>query len=77
MKDIPRPHCTNMREQQCGEMVKKAGSGVRDLGSNARSATGSRVTFNLPPTQFPPLPNGNKNTRLSRAPMRDGLGCAL
>lgn len=65
MNDITWPRCANVHEQQCGGLVRKVGPGVRDLGSNGGSATGSCVTFNLSLTQFPSLPNGNKYTRLS------------
>lgn len=54
-----------------------SGGAVRLLGSNQGSATCSCVTLNLLLTQFPPLPNGIINMRLSGESVRDGFRRAL
>lgn len=70
------PH-THTHKQQNGVVVREAGSGARLLGSNPSSATYSCVTFNLLLPQFPLLPNGINNMRLSWDLVREGFGRAL
>lgn len=64
------PHPERARPEQFNFFLLPLGQiypvgAVRLLGSGQASAACRRVTLNLPSPQFPPLPNGNINTRLS------------